>query len=101
MRILKPLYDNILVREVAPKDRVGGIIIPSIAQYPTREGEVLAVGHGRLLSSGTIVPMELREGDKVRFNDFPFNEVEYRGERVLHMKEMDVIGVYLEVDDEQ
>ena len=91
---LKPLGDRVVLKPVDKEERTkSGIVIPDTAKEKPQEGIVEAVGTGRLLDSGTKVPMELKVGDKVLYakyagNEFKVDEVEY-----LVISEKDVLGV--------
>jgi chaperonin GroES len=71
----------------------GGIVIPDTAKEKPQEGEVIAVGSGRLLDSGQRVAIDLRAGDKVLFSKYSGNEVKIDGVDYLIMRESDILGV--------
>ena len=71
----------------------GGIIIPDTAKEKPQEGEVIAVGPGARDESGKLVPIDLKEGDRVLFGKWSGTEVKIDGEDLLIMKEADVMGV--------
>src|SRR5437660_11954142 len=91
---LKPLGDRVVLKPVDKEERTkSGIVIPDTAKEKPQEGIVEAVGTGRLLDSGTKVPMELKVGDKVLYakyagNEFKVDDVEY-----LIISEKDVLAV--------
>ncbi len=91
---IKPLHDRVLVRRVAEEQKTaGGIIIPDSAQEKPMQAEVVAVGSGARDDSGRIVPMDVREGDKVLFTKWAGTEVKVEGEELLVMKESDIIAI--------
>lgn len=91
---IRPLRDRIIVRrlEEATKTK-GGIIIPDSAKEKPQEGEIVAVGTGKLLDDGRIVPLEVKQGDRILFGKYSGNEVKVDGEDLLMMKEEDVLGI--------
>ncbi len=90
----RPLHDRVVVRRVdAEAKSAGGIIIPDTAQEKPQEGEVVAVGPGARDEAGKLVPMDLKEGDRILFGKWSGTEVKVGGEDLLIMKESDVMGV--------
>jgi chaperonin GroES len=71
----------------------GGIVLPETAKEKPQEGEVVAVGPGRLLENGTRVPIDLKVGDRVLFSKYAGNEVKIDDEEYLIMREADILGV--------
>jgi chaperonin GroES len=71
----------------------GGIVLPDTAKEKPQEGEVVAVGSGRLLDNGTRVSIDLKVGDKVLFSKYAGNEVKIDGVEYLIMREADILGV--------
>lgn len=91
---LRPLQDRLIVRrKVAAETTKGGIIIPENAKERPLEGEVLAVGNGKILESGAVRPLEVRPGDVVLFAKYSGTEVHLDGEEVLMLREEDLIAV--------
>lgn len=91
---VRPLRDRIIVRrlEEATKTK-GGIIIPDSAKEKPQEGEVVAVGSGKILEDGRVIPLELKKGDRVLFGKYSGNEVKVDGEDLVMMKEDDILGI--------
>lgn len=89
----KPLGNRILVKRAEAESSKGGIFLPDSAQEKPRQGEVLAVGPGKLGKDGAIKPMELSVGDRVLFSNFSGTEVKGMDEEVLIMSEDDVLAV--------
>jgi chaperonin GroES len=91
---LRPLHDRVLVKRIEEKEQIrGGIIIPDTAKEKPQEGEVVAVGQGKVLDSGTRVEMALKAGDRVLFGKYSGSEVKLDGEEFLIMREDEVLGV--------
>ena len=90
----KPLHDRVVVKRIESEAKTpSGIIIPETAKEKPAEGEVVAVGTGARTESGTIVPMELKNGDRVLFNKWSGTEIKIDGTDYLVMKESDVVGI--------
>ncbi len=91
---IQPLQDRILVRRLdAEEEQVGGIIIPDSAKEKPQEGEVVAVGPGKVTDNGKRQAPEVSEGDKVLFAKYAGTEVKSEGEEYLIMREDDVLAV--------
>jgi chaperonin GroES len=91
---LNPLHDRVVVRRIdADTQSAGGIIIPdNVAEKPD-QGIVLAVGQGRRTSEGSLIPMALKENDKVLFGKFAGQPVKIKGEEILVLKEEEIYAV--------
>lgn len=90
----KPLHDRIAIKPIADEDKtVGGIIIPDTAKEKPHRGEVVAVGDGSRDSSGNLVPMVIKVGDKVLYGKWGGTEVKIGGDQIIIMKESDVLGI--------
>jgi chaperonin GroES len=93
MRI-KPLNDRILVKRLEAEEITkGGIVLPETAKEKPKEGEVIAVGPGKLLESGKRQSLELKKGDKIIFESYAGTEIKVDGKEYLLMKEDDVLGI--------
>ena len=91
---LRPLYDRILVKRVEDKEQVrGGIIIPDSAKEKPQEGQVVSVGKGKRLENGTVVPLDVKAGDRILFAKYSGSEVKIDGNEFLIMREDEVLGV--------
>lgn len=89
-----PLRDRILVKRLEEKEVVkGGIIIPDSAKEKPMEGEVVAVGNGKILENGQKVPMEIKEGDRILFGKYSGTEIKIDDEEYLIMREDEVLGI--------
>ena len=92
---LKPLHDRILVKRVEGEEEEirGGIVIPDTAKEKPQEGEVAAVGDGKVLDSGQKVSMSVQEGDRILFGKYSGTEVKIDDEEFLIMREDEVLGI--------
>lgn len=91
---IRPLHDRVIVRRLEEERKsAGGIVIPDSATEKPVQGEVMAVGKGKILENGTVRPMELKKGDKVLFGKFSGTEVKLEGQEVLVLREEDIMGV--------
>jgi len=94
MANVKPLRDRVLVRRIEEEEqKVGGIIIPDTAKEKPQQAEVVAVGSGRMLDSGEVVPLVVKAGDKVLIGKWSGTEVNIDDEEYLILKEDEVLGV--------
>jgi chaperonin GroES len=92
--MLRPLYDRVVVRRVLEEERSkGGLFIPEQAKEKPAQGEVLAVGKGRRLESGELIALETAVGDKVLFGKYSGTEIELDGEKLLILREDEILGV--------
>jgi chaperonin GroES len=90
---IKPLYDRILVKRLEEEEqKIGGIIIPDTAKEKPQEGEVIAVGAGRVLESGERQAPDVEIGDKILFGKYSGTEVKYGDEEYLIMREDDILA---------
>ncbi len=91
---IRPLHDRVIVRRLEEERKsAGGIVIPDSATEKPVQGEVMAVGKGKILENGNVRPMELKKGDKVLFGKFSGTEVKLEGQEVLVLREEDIMGV--------
>ncbi|UCF78018.1 MAG: co-chaperone GroES [Candidatus Eiseniibacteriota bacterium] len=89
-----PLADRILVKRLEEKEvKKGGIIIPDTAKEKPQEGEVIAVGGGRLNEAGKRIPVELKKGDRVLMGKYSGTEVKIDGKEYVIMREDDVLAI--------
>jgi chaperonin GroES len=89
-----PLADRILVRRIEDKEvKRGGIIIPDTAKEKPQEGEVMAVGTGRLNEDGKRIPLEVKKGDKVLIGKYTGSEVKIDGKEYIILREDDVLAI--------
>jgi chaperonin GroES len=91
---IRPLYDRIVVRRLEEKETVqGGIIIPDSAKEKPQEGEVVAVGQGKRLENGKVVPLDVKPGDRILFGKYSGSEIKLEGEEFVIMREDEVLGI--------
>ncbi len=91
---IKPLQDRVLVRRLEGEEKTaGGIIIPDNAKEKPAQGEVIAVGNGKVLTDGTVRKLEVAKGDKILFSKYSGSEVKIDGEEHLLLREDDILGV--------
>jgi chaperonin GroES len=91
---LTPLHDRILIRRVEEQETVrGGIIIPDSAKEKPQEGEVIAVGKGKVNEEGKVRPLDVKEGDRILFGKYSGTEIKIDGEELIIMREEEVLGI--------
>jgi chaperonin GroES len=91
---IRPLNDRIIVRRTEDQEQMrGGLYIPDTAKEKPQEGEVIAVGNGKLLDNGTRIAIDIKAGDKVLFGKYAGTEIKLDGEEYLILREDDVLGV--------
>jgi chaperonin GroES len=91
---IRPLQDRIIVKRIAEEEKTkGGIIIPDTAKEKPLEGQVIAVGNGKVLEDGKVRPLDVKAGDRVLFNKYAGTEVKIDGEEHLILREDDILGV--------
>jgi chaperonin GroES len=92
---LRPLHDRVIVRRLEEEEKtLGGIIIPDSAKEKPQQGKVIAVGKGKLLEKGDIVPLVVKEGDRVLFAKYAGTEVKVENEELLIMREDDILAIF-------
>ena len=91
---IRPLHDRVIVRRMEEeRTSAGGIVIPDSATEKPVQGEVIAVGNGKISESGDVRPLDVKVGDKVLFGKYAGTEVKIDGEELLVMREEDIMGV--------
>jgi chaperonin GroES len=91
---LRPLHDRVLIKRVESETTTkGGIIIPENAKEKPLEGEVIAVGTGRILEDGTVRALQVKAGDRVLFSKYSETEVKIGGDTMLLLREDDLLGI--------
>lgn len=94
MANVRPLHDRLLVKRIEEAETVrGGIIIPDSAKEKPQEGEVVAVGKGKVTEEGKVLPLDVKEGDRILFGKYSGNEIKLDGEELLILREEEVLGV--------
>jgi chaperonin GroES len=91
---IRPLHDRIVVRRLEQKETMqGGLYIPDSAKEKPQEGEVVAVGKGKRLEDGKVVPLDVKAGDRILFGKYSGSDIKIDGEEYLIMREDEVLGV--------
>lgn len=91
---IRPLHDRVIVkRKSAETTTASGIIIPDSAKEKPQEGEVIAVGSGIKREDGTILPLDVKAGDRILFGKYAGTEIKLDGEEYIMMKEDDILGI--------
>jgi len=91
---IRPLQDRVVVRRTEEENKsAGGIVLPDSATEKPAQGEILAVGPGRLLDNGDVRPLDLKVGDTVVFGKYASNTVKIDGEELLILSESEIYGV--------
>jgi len=91
---IRPLYDRIIVKRVEQqKQTASGIVIPDTAGEKPEQGEVIAVGSGRLLQDGSVRPLQVKPGEKILFGKYAGQTVKLDDQELLVLREEDVLGV--------
>ncbi|NLV65537.1 MAG: co-chaperone GroES [Synergistaceae bacterium] len=91
---LKPLGDRLVVKVLTQEEKTkGGIVIPDTVKEKPQEGEVLAIGSGKVLENGQKLPLEVKTGDKILFSKYGGTEVKIDGEDLLILSERDVLAI--------
>lgn len=91
---IRPLHDRVVIRRTEEEHTTpGGIVLPDSATEKPIQGEVVAVGNGKITDSGEVRPLDVKVGDKVLFGKYSGTEVKIGGEELLVMREEDIMGV--------
>jgi chaperonin GroES len=91
---IRPLQDRLILKRVEEEEKTkGGIIIPDSAKEKPQEGEITAVGPGKVTDDGKKIPMDVKKGDRVLFSKYAGTEIKIDGEEHLIMREDDILGV--------
>jgi chaperonin GroES len=91
---IRPLHDRVIVKRVeAERTTASGIVIPDSAGEKPDQGEIIAVGNGKIMDDGKVRPMAVKAGDRVLFGKYSGQTVKVDGEELLVMREEDIMGV--------
>ncbi|MFQ5649840.1 MAG: co-chaperone GroES [bacterium] len=91
---VKPLADRVLVKPIDPAEvKKGGIIIPDTAKEKPQEGEIMAVGPGKINDAGKKIELEVKKGDRVLYGKYSGTEITIDGDEYLIMRESDILAV--------
>ncbi|MFO0741262.1 MAG: co-chaperone GroES [Labilithrix sp.] len=92
---IRPLQDRLVVKRTQEEEKTkGGIIIPDTAKEKPLEGVVVAVGSGKSVKGGKVIPLDVKTGDKVLFGKYSGTEVKVDGEELVLLREDDVLAVF-------
>ncbi len=92
---IRPLYDRIVVKRIEEKgdQKLGTLFIPDSAKEKPQEGEVVAVGKGKRLEDGKIVPLDVQSGDRILFGKYSGSDIKLDNDEYLIMREDEVLGI--------
>jgi chaperonin GroES len=91
---IRPLYDRVVVRRKEEEQKsTGGILLPGSAKEKPNQGEVVAVGQGKLLDSGEVRPLSVKVGDQVVFGQYSGNNIKIDGDELIMLSETEIFGV--------
>lgn len=91
---IQPLGDRVLVKRLEAEEKTkAGIVLPDSAKEKPQKGEIVAVGKGRMLDNGKVEALEVKKGDKVLFGKYAGNEISYKEEEYLILKEEDILAI--------
>jgi chaperonin GroES len=91
---IRPLYDRIVVKRVEQEEqKFGGLFIPDSAKEKPQEGEVVAVGKGKRLEDGKIIPLDVQVGDRILFGKYSGSDIKLEQDEFLIMREDEVLGI--------
>jgi len=91
---LKPLNDRVIVKRFEEEEKTaGGLIIPDTAKEKPIQGEVLAVGSGKLMEDGSRRPLDVKAGDRVLFGKYAGTDIKVEGDELLIMREDDILAI--------
>ena len=91
---IRPLHDRVVIKRVEEERRTAsGIVIPDNAAEKPDQGEVLAVGNGKILEDGKVRPMDIKAGDTILFSKYSGTEIKIEGDEHLIIREEDVLGI--------
>jgi chaperonin GroES len=90
----RPLHDRVLIKRIEERETVkGGIIIPDSAKEKSQEGEVISVGAGKMLENGSVIPLEVKAGDRILFGKYSGNEIKLLDQEYLILREDEIVGI--------
>ena len=91
---VRPLHDRIIVQRLEEDEqRIGGIIIPDTAKEKPQQGKVVAAGKGKAKDDGKVLPLDVKQGDKILFGKYSGQEIKIDGDEYLIMREDEVLAV--------
>ena len=91
---IRPLHDRVLVRRVEETEsKVGSIVIPDSAKEKPQQGEVIAVGNGKLLENGSRAALEVKSGDRILFGKYSGSDIKIEGDEYMILREDEILGI--------
>ena len=91
---IRPLYDRVVVKRIEQQETMqGGLYIPDTAKEKPQEGEVVAVGKGKRLEDGKVVPLDVQVGDRILFGKYSGSDIKLDDDEYLIMREDEVLGI--------
>ena len=91
---IRPLGDRVVIKPLAQEEKTkSGIVLPDTAKEKPQQGEILAVGSGKVLENGQKIPLEVKVGDKVIYSKYAGTEIKIDGEEVLILSERDIHAI--------
>jgi chaperonin GroES len=91
---LRPLHDRVIVKRLEEEEKTGGgIIIPDTAKEKPQQGRIIATGKGRTLETGKVIPLAVKDGDRVLFGKYAGADIKIEGEEHLIMREEDILAI--------
>ena len=91
---IRPLNDRVVVKRIEEQEqKVGGLYIPDSAKEKPQEGEVVAVGKGKRLEDGKVIPLDVQVGDRILFGKYSGSDIKLDNEEFLIMREEEVLGI--------
>ena len=91
---IRPLYDRLVVKRIEQQEQMqGGLYIPDTAKEKPQEGEVVAVGKGKRLEDGKLVPLDVAVGDRILFGKYSGSDIKLDGDEYMIMREDEVLGI--------
>ena len=91
---IRPLYDRIVVKRIEQQEqKIGGLFIPDSAKEKPQEGEVVAVGKGKRLEDGKVIPLDVQVGDRILFGKYSGSDIKLDQDEYLIMREDEVLGI--------
>ena len=91
---IRPLHDRVIVKRLEEERKTAsGIVIPDTAAEKPDQGEVIAVGKGKILEDGKVRPLDIKVGDRILFGKYSGSEIKIQGEEYLILREDEILGV--------
>ena len=90
---VRPLHDRVLIKRIEEQETVKGIIIPDTAKEKSQEGEVIAVGAGKMLENGSVAALEVKAGDRILFGKYSGTEIKLEDQDYLILREDEIVGI--------